>query len=294
MTVPEITREAFADLRKKKPRRIQVAESLHAPCARYSNGVLKFSFRQTALPIFEKETGIDMLPDNFDDNARWLPVQTAEVREKINEWIVRHGDTVFIRSLLPQCIALDFQMQTRNGKITDNRTRTGKLVYQAKPKHEQSEWTQGNRDAAAELAGFLAAKIRDTAFYKDAAYIAAVPPAPGKPLDLPSLLVAQIAKICDLRDIGACFSYSSEKSMLKGVKISDKWAELEKSGMVFDTEKCSKIDATKGVILLDDLYQSGATMHYAAMQMQGAGLSDICGLAAVKTMRNDDNQPRDD
>ena len=51
--------------------------------------------------------------------------------------------------------------------------------------------------------------------------------------------------------------------------------------------------STRGesVILLDDKYQSGTTMHYVAMQMQAAGVDGpILGLVAVKTLRDDDNK----
>ena len=47
--------------------------------------------------------------------------------------------------------------------------------------------------------------------------------------------------------------------------------------------------ADKIVLLIDDLYQSGVTMNYAAMMLLGEGAKAVLGLACEKTCRNDDN-----
>ena len=46
------------------------------------------------------------------------------------------------------------------------------------------------------------------------------------------------------------------------------------------------------ILLVDDLYQSGASINYVAMTLQQAGARAILGLAAEKTCRNDDNTVR--
>jgi predicted amidophosphoribosyltransferase len=48
------------------------------------------------------------------------------------------------------------------------------------------------------------------------------------------------------------------------------------------------------VLLLDDLYQSGISMNYVAMELLAAGVKEVFGLACEKTCRNDDNLSRSD
>jgi predicted amidophosphoribosyltransferase len=48
----------------------------------------------------------------------------------------------------------------------------------------------------------------------------------------------------------------------------------------------------KSLVVVDDLYQSGLTINYVAEELRAAGAAEVFGLAAVKTLRDDDNLPR--
>jgi len=50
--------------------------------------------------------------------------------------------------------------------------------------------------------------------------------------------------------------------------------------------------ADKTIVVVDDLYQSGLTINYIAEELRLAGAREVFGLAAVKTLRNDDNRPK--
>jgi hypoxanthine phosphoribosyltransferase len=50
--------------------------------------------------------------------------------------------------------------------------------------------------------------------------------------------------------------------------------------------------ADKTIVVVDDLYQSGLTISYIAEELRQAGAKEVFGLAAVKTLRNDDNLPK--
>lgn len=284
MTNHQITKEKFIELSKKEPLRIVLPKSIKRD-DNYGVGTLSFSFSNTIKPIFEKETGLDLRESNFQ--GVWRMVVTEKEYEQIEQWIAKQGSTVFIRSLLPLCMALDV------GFDFDQKTKThiGELEYQIKSRLPGligglTGQVLKNID---ELVSLLCTKIQNTAFYKEAAYIVAVPPSPDKKLDLPSLLVEKIAKNLNLQDIGVFFSYNGVKSTLKDKKLTEKWQILEQSDLVFGQQR-GKINKDKGIILLDDKYQSGATMHYTARALQQAGLKEIYGLAVVKTMTNDDNQ----
>jgi predicted amidophosphoribosyltransferase len=47
--------------------------------------------------------------------------------------------------------------------------------------------------------------------------------------------------------------------------------------------------AGKSIVVVDDLYQSGLTINYVAEELRLAGAREVFGLAAVKTLSNDDN-----
>jgi hypoxanthine-guanine phosphoribosyltransferase len=48
----------------------------------------------------------------------------------------------------------------------------------------------------------------------------------------------------------------------------------------------------RSIVVVDDLYQSGLTINYIAEELRAAGAKEVFGLAAVKTLRNDDNVPK--
>jgi hypoxanthine phosphoribosyltransferase len=48
----------------------------------------------------------------------------------------------------------------------------------------------------------------------------------------------------------------------------------------------------KSIVVVDDLYQSGLTINYVAEELRLAGAKEVLGLAAVKTLSNDDNLPK--
>jgi len=59
------------------------------------------------------------------------------------------------------------------------------------------------------------------------------------------------------------------------------------SSLVGTIEVTRRVAGT--ILLIDDLYQSGTSLNYAAMLLMGAGAERIFGLACEKTIRNDDN-----
>ena len=100
--------------------------------------------------------------------------------------------------------------------------------------------------------------------------------------------VADALEIIDLTDN---FSRLGEAPAIKNMAETDKWDGLEKAELTLASGPKNLPKKGESVILLDDKYQSGTTMHYVAMQMQAAGIDGpILGLVAVKTLRDDDNK----
>lgn len=281
---PAITKDKFYELCAKNPQRIILSKSLKKEDKSEFVGSLNFSFPETVQLIFETETGLSLWPSKskYNSDAVWMSIKTDGEYEAVKKWVEKQGSTVFIRSLLRTCIALD----VRGEHNEDKETRVGNLEKRAKKRFDgQMEWSPDNLAAIEELVQLLSNKIKSTAFYKDTKYIAAVPAADTKKLDVPIELARQVAKSANLIDITSALVYKGSKSPIKNAPNQERWDILEQSTLVFEPKNFDRIDY-KGVILLDDKYQSGATMHYVAMVLQNAGFESIYGLTAVKTISN--------
>ena len=231
-------------------------------------------FAESVGLLFKQGTGFQLVPSY--DNV-FCSVQSEKDFGEIEDWVKAQGTRVFIRTLLPCCVALDFNFKELDGP----RTRIGDLEYCAK---------HGDRRKGVILAKHLADSIKDMPCYKDARYIAAVPRLREQSYGLATRLARRIAEDSGLTDLTARFSCENDVPEVKGLAEGDKWDALEGSQLSLNLERPLS-GRGEAVILLDDKYQSGTTMHYVAMRMQEAGIDgDIFGLVAVKTMRDGDNQ----
>ncbi|KAF3978764.1 MAG: hypothetical protein HFP77_00245 [Methylococcales symbiont of Iophon sp. n. MRB-2018] len=232
-------------------------------------GALNFPFKETVQTIFEKDTGLNLFDNNSDiynQTSVWYSIKNQDEFDKIEKWIDAQGTTVFIRSLLPSCIALDVNVDYAN----EVKTKIGDLEYKAK--------NNQNQDAIDDLVDLLCSKIQ---LNQEEYYLAAVPANKDKGFDLPTLLVAKIAEKLGCRDITDHFQYQNSKQALKSVGIGDKWQELERANLQFEQH----ILDNKPIILIDDKYQSGTTLHYVASKLNEAEFNTVYGLVIVKTIK---------
>lgn len=272
-----ITQQNLEQLRQISPKRI------YLPAANFLKkdvdnlryyGTLNFPFKETIQIIFEKDTGFELF-DNKNDcynnkSSVWNPIKNEADFNAIKKWIDSQGTTVFIRSLLPSCVALDVNVDYNN----EIKTYIGDLEHKAKRNQDKG--------AINELIDLLCDKIKGN---KDEFYIAAVPANKDKGFDLPTLLAKKVAKKLGLINITDHFSYQNSKQALKSVSIDDKWQELEQANLKFEHNL-----SNKPVMLIDDKYQSGTTLHYVASRLNKAGFDTVHGLIIVKTIKDDDNQ----
>lgn len=273
----EITQQNFEKLHQLTPKRIYLptANTLKKDDSNSKYyGALNFKFKETIQMVFEKETELELF-DNHNDlynkTSVWCSIKNENEFNAIKDWIEKQGTTIFIRSLLSSCIALDVNVDI----VNEAKTEIGDL--EDKAKHQQDE------NAISKLTDLLCYKINEN---KEEFYIAAVPANKDKDFDLPTLLAKKIAEKLGCLDITDRFAYQNSKRALKSIGIGDKWQELERSNLVFDRHNLEN----KPIILLDDKYQSGTTLHYVASKLQQTGFDTIYGLAIVKTMKDDDNQ----
>jgi predicted amidophosphoribosyltransferase len=182
--------------------------------------------------------------------------------------------TVCIDTALEQAFALDYHMQSGGG----GRTAVGDLVYRAKPYKKPAKDT--HKQAAAELAEIFVDFITCHPSYARSDFVIPVPFFGQKSYDLPAFLARQI---CNRLQIPSGSHLVKKVQLTKSVKdlpFEEKFNAIRDAfQVVSDTSVQGKL-----ITLIDDIYQSGATLHELARTLQQAG-ARVQGLAATKTAR---------
>jgi hypothetical protein len=152
-------------------------------------------------------------------------------------------------------------------------TDVGGLEYQAKYKADSA--------SAARLAELLVEAIKAHPYYRLADNVAAVPGATGKTRHLPDDLAAAVSKETGMPLLR--LNYIGDPTPAKQLGVDDKIKARMNAFSVKTDVKGRRI------VLLDDLFQSGATMFSVARMLKTRGAEDVVGLACVKSWRDSDN-----
>ena len=235
------------------------------------------SFYESIGPIYEKMTGNKLEKhSSFDFSTYYSHALNESNIDDVKAWEQMMGNYVFLRDCLFASIALDMNQTPQS--TTDLGIMFRILKYE--PSQQETE-----RLIYENVTSAMVAAIRKLPYYKDAKYIACVPPSPEKQVDIPSNLAKRIADKLNLTDITERFSFAGKKESAKNLPMREKWDAWERAGL-----KMNYNLEGKDVILIDDLYQSGTTVNYTAMVLQRANVGRILGLYVVKSMRDTDNQ----
>lgn len=253
----------------------------------YKDGGLQIRKKQGTSPTFDipqieylKHYAEEELSILFDEGKRiknyYTYINDTQIA-KIKAWIKKQGKRVFLKDLLTASVALSINMDN-----PPNHTDIGELEYRAK-KSQDKESIEALANKAIDF-------IKNMPLYKDADYICAPPYNKDKAFDLPTELIKIISLKINKADISKFFVLDNKKESVKDAPESDKWEVWDSAGVKINND----IDiAGKRVIILDDKYQSGTTVHYIAMKLQEKGVSKIYGLYLVKTRGNKDNKTND-
>ncbi len=201
-------------------------------------------------------------------------LQNQDAIDEAESWEAAQGTRVFIRSLLNSAIALDFNFRDNQSR---EKTHFGQLEERAK--HNQ------DADAITTIVDAFAETIDDVHHLSKADLICAVPALESKLFDLPRTLASELSARAEMADITPHMKLKGKEKSAKDCSMEQKWdtwsaADLSIEG--FDV-------SGKKVILLDDKYQSGVTMHIIAACLFARGAAEIHGLVVVKTLRDTDN-----
>ena len=106
-------------------------------------------------------------------------------------------------------------------------------------------------------------------------------------VSLPRGFAFDLAKRTGRPDLSSALRKPKATPQLKNLTRSEKIEALLGSVTV-DGRKV----AGKTIVVVDDLYQSGLTLNYIAEELRAAGAKSVLGLAAIKTLGDDDNVRR--
>lgn len=193
---------------------------------------------------------------------------------------------------LDACIALDFNMIKRSSG-EPLRTEVGELEYQAKYHQASAAIDTLSRAIAASIAWIPSSNIED--LYPSMKWcLTYIPPEPIKQFHLPRELARRIVS-CIPQELGSVPTYSIVEAQLTGSKASLKNAPFEQKlaewQRIIQERSISLSHSIQGyaVYLIDDLYQSGATMWTYAKYLKSIGADQVFGFVCVKSLRDTDN-----
>ena len=200
--------------------------------------------------------------------------------EEINQWLKKMEGWIGIRDCLPVSFALDFDREDGNPAL--GKTEIGSLREAAKPYDQPAQ--RSNYRAARQLAEKCLVFLDKVKCYDSLDTVIAIPPSmPKREYHLSSVIASHVANDWEREDLSDAVKKVTKTEQVKNLPLEKKLQTIEGS-----IEVISEVEGKK-VLLIDDLYQSGITMNWVAMQLLEAGAKRVFGLACEKTCSNDDN-----
>lgn len=269
---PAITLERFMELRAKKPKRICFG-STHRSALKKVPGGKAVGF----LNVPFSETIEEVLPWRLFRNSRgnfggyYRAINDSAEYEEIKCWLAERQDVVFIRSLFKTALACCEHY------ADDGRFAIGELERRAK--------YDADLNARRKLVETLAGVFEQCLQGKRIQGIISVPSSDPAALSLPNFLAQKLAERLGLPDYTDALRWDGKKSSIKELKVDEKWEALAAVGLTVDTAIVGK-----NLLLIDDMYQSGATAHFVASRLRETGAGDLHLMCVSKGKRDTDNQ----
>jgi predicted amidophosphoribosyltransferase len=219
----------------------------------------------------------------------WFPSQALDDGDlaRISDWKEHFEQYVLIglnenisahfKEELDFCMALDYNRDPQ----AERRTYYGEAVYQLKYRQSLPH-VSALQAALVEAAGYLPLSTED----RKALILTNVPCDP-EACNVPRKLATAIAKSLTATYIQA--DLFCDKNAMKGLTLDQKIPEWQ---ALYGCSGCITLHgdvAGKSVLIIDDLYQSGATMWCCAKYLKERGARHVLGLPCVKTLGDTDN-----
>lgn len=239
---------------------------------------------------------VEKAPGGWKSNTKgnfrylWFPSDALDDEdvETITDWCDRFKHYILIglnkhledhfTDELNFCLAMDFNYDPD----TEKRTIYGEAEYQLKYKRSRPS-RHALQAALVEAFEDLPIPVKE----EDAIVISCIPSDPEE-RNVGRELAVAVADSLELKCVQA--DLLCDKSEMKNLTVAQKVPEWEE---LYDREECIKLhgDVTdQTVVIIDDLYQSGATMWCFAKYLKDQGAKYVLGLPCVKSLTDTDNQ----
>lgn len=269
---PPITLNRFANLRALSPKRICFGSTHRTALKRVPGGsavgFLNVPFSESFGQIF---------PWRIFENKKgkfggyYRKIDSERDYAQISEWLSERSELVFIRSLFKTAIAVSEHYSDQG------RTRIGELEKAAK--------YDANLDARRQLVDELVAVVESNLRGLGIDALVSVPSSDPAALSLPNFLASRLSDRVGLQDLTSAVRWAGPKGEIKALNVEQKWEALAAVGLNVDGTV-----AGKSLLVIDDMYQSGATAHFVASRLREAGANDLHLLCVSKGRRDTDNQ----
>lgn len=236
----------------------------------------------------DEQSGMKVCLCNFDEPE----VRAVEAFiSDFGQWIILGlGNRLkpFFADELDWCIALDLNADSPEAMSKFQRTPIGQLEFRAK--YEESERALA---VISEHMNRLLRRVCRT-LPEEPYSLSYIPSSAGKKYDLPKELVRRLEEKLRATPISNKPMHAvhpvltTDKPDLKKLPLADKvatWKKLQESKSIEFTGEV----AGRTVIVIDDLYQSGATIWSYAGYLKSMGAAAVIGLVCVKSCRDTDN-----
>lgn len=266
---PPITLAGFQALRAKQPKRICFGSThrtaLKSPNAKGA-GFLNVPFRETISELFPWE-----LRENTKFGGYFYKIRDAREFSEIELWIQERQDLVFLRSLFNTAVAT-----CEHYVSSEQRSEVGALEYSAK--------YEGNIESRDRLVIVVLDAFQRIYRHSRIDAVLSVPSSKVGQQSLPNYISQNMALQLGIPDLTASLNWNGVKGQVKELGVDDKWNALEAVGMNVGPEIFRK-----NLLLIDDMYQSGATAHFVASKLRAGGANQMHLLAVSKGRRDTDN-----
>jgi len=160
----------------------------------------------------------------------------------------------------------------------EGRTATGKLVYQAKYLHHETSMAELNEiiEATVNKILKLPSLFSDPEHPADLRKVDAVIAVPffgPKAISLPHLIAKEICRALDIEDL------SNKVRKVRSTSAAKQESKPVVDASVFEAEL---MPAGHRILLVDDLYRSGATLESLAVKVRSSGPRSLVGFCATK------------
>lgn len=269
---PPISIERFMELRAMTPKRICFGTTHRTALKKVSGGQV-FGFFN--VPFLESID--EIFPWRLFKNTKgkfggyYRAVSSDREYAEIKEWVSEREQIVFIRSLFKTALACCEHY------VGEERSAIGEIERRAK--------YEADLHARQELVGILAQVYAQCLRNKRIQGVVSVPSSDPAAMSLPNFLAQKLSDRLELPDLTSALIWDGKKAPIKELKVDEKWHALDAVGLTIRGEIVSK-----NLLVIDDMYQSGATAHFIASKLREAGANDLHLLCVSKGKRDTDNQ----